>query len=142
MAEVILEDAVVQHNGESLAELIDRASDLREQYRKANKIADDLKREYNALTEVIMYLMKQADTTMAGSENFRASYTTEVMPTAKDWEQIFGWVKEHEAWHLLIRQLNAASYRELLNSGATVPGVEPFEKEKLSITKATRRRGA
>ena len=48
------------------------------------------------------------------------------------------WQKQHisrtKAWHLLQRRVSDPAYRELLELGKKVPGVEPFNKRTLSVT--------
>lgn len=58
-----------------------------------------------------------------------------VVPQATDWERIYEYVVEHQAFYLMNRALNAAAYRELLQTGEQVPGISSFTRRTLSVRK-------
>ena len=60
-----------------------------------------------------------------------------IMPIAKDWEAIHKYVKENDAFHLLYRQILATSYREMLDAGEEIPGIETYERVTISVRKPT-----
>jgi len=65
--------------------------------------------------------------------NFRKAVKS--LPKAEDWEAIYDWVKENDAFYLLQRRLSSVAYQELIDAGQTVPGTSVYERETISITK-------
>ena len=63
--------------------------------------------------------------------NFRKMVA--VHPHVIDWDLVHEYVRENNAFHLMYKQLTAGAYREVLDAGEIVPGVEPYEKETISI---------
>lgn len=61
------------------------------------------------------------------------SVTTETVPSVTDWNAFGEYIQQNNALYLLQRRPAAAAYRELLDEGVEIPGVEPFEKPKLNI---------
>jgi len=45
-------------------------------------------------------------------------------------------MKENDALFLLQRRPAAAAYRELLESGQTIPGVEPYTQRQIGLRKS------
>ncbi|MFV1943437.1 hypothetical protein VPH49_21735 [Pseudomonas luteola] len=63
------------------------------------------------------------------------SVSRQIVGNVKDWESVFAYIKENDAFYLVQRRLSNASYKELLDAGTTVPGVEQFEKVALNMRK-------
>lgn len=59
-----------------------------------------------------------------------------VVPQAEDWTAFYEYVQSTGSFHLLNRALNAAAFRETLQSGEDIPGLVPFTKVSLSVRKA------
>ena len=60
-----------------------------------------------------------------------------VMPVSKDWEEIYDYVRENDAFHLLSRKILAKTYRELLAAGEIIPGVGSYTNVTISVRKPT-----
>ncbi len=69
------------------------------------------------------------------TENATFSLSTSIQPVAKDWEAIGQWIIENNAIHLLQRRISTIPYRELLDQGEEVDGIEPFEKTVVKTRK-------
>ena len=41
-----------------------------------------------------------------------------------DWPEALGFVREHDAWHLLPQRLSEVGVRDYLNDGILVPGID------------------
>lgn len=65
------------------------------------------------------------------------SISEQTMPSVEDWDQVYDFVREHDAFYLIQRRLAAGPYRELLQMGESLPGVEPFVKRSINMTKRT-----
>lgn len=66
-----------------------------------------------------------------------ASVSLSAYPTVPEgnWPGVWKWIAKHDAWDLARRQLNEKAFRERLEAGQKIPGVETFQKKKLSLTK-------
>jgi hypothetical protein len=62
--------------------------------------------------------------------------TSLLIASMQNWELFWPWVKEFDADHLLTRSICNQAYRELIQSGEIVPGLEPVELINLSVRKA------
>lgn len=60
-----------------------------------------------------------------------------VVPQAEDWDQVYRYIQETGNFFLLNRALNAAAYRELVESEGDVPGLKPFVRRTLSVRTAS-----
>lgn len=59
-----------------------------------------------------------------------------IVPNKTDWTAFTDYVRENNAFYLMNKVVNTAAFREANNMGESIPGVEPFEKYSLSVTKA------
>ncbi len=55
------------------------------------------------------------------------------VPTVKDWDLVYDYIKTNDSFYLLQKRMSAAAFRELLNLGHEVPGVEIFKDRKLNL---------
>jgi hypothetical protein len=51
----------------------------------------------------------------------------------KDWDLVYDYIKTNDSFYLLQKRMSAAAFRELLNLGHEVPGVEIFKDRKLNL---------
>ena len=65
------------------------------------------------------------------------SISENVIPVVKDWDSFYGYILETKQPYLLERRPSVSSFRELLESGVEVPGLQPFTKRTLNIRSAT-----
>ena len=59
----------------------------------------------------------------------------QVVPSVTDWDEVYKYIKDNDAFYLLQRRMNAAPYRELLGTEEQVPGVEALTVKKLGLLK-------
>lgn len=120
----------------SLADLALVRDDLRTQLKVAQ---DEEKRLKALLDENEDAIIKQLDdqgVTRSGVGPYSMSISTSTVGNVTDWDQVYDHIHEHKAFHLLQRRLANAAYAEILDSGDSLPGVEPFEKRSLNFRKS------
>jgi len=88
--------------------------------------------------ERLLAAMEAAGTDTVKNENGTFSRRETLQPVAEDWDLIYDYVRENDAFHLLYRSILGGSYRELIAAGETVPGVKSFNKVTLSVHKPTK----
>ena len=64
------------------------------------------------------------------------SISSNVVGNVEDWDAVHAYIKENDAFYLLQRRLSNAPYKEILDSGASLPGVVPFTKRSLNMRKS------
>jgi hypothetical protein len=117
---------------------------------------DDLATQRDALREQKRGLeaqVKDIDAALAGNETdiieiademgldrfavgkLTFSISSQVVGNVEDWDQVHEYIRENNAFYLLQRRLSNAPYKEILDSGATLPGVVPFTKRSLNMRK-------
>lgn len=65
-----------------------------------------------------------------------AAITQSIVPKASDWEALHGYILEHKALDLFERRISRTAYRERLDAGEVIPGVEQQVVTDISLTKA------
>jgi citrate synthase len=64
-----------------------------------------------------------------------ASVSLSINPSVKDWPKVWKYIAKNEAWDLMEKRIAKVAYRERLEAGQAIPGVETFQKKTLSLTK-------
>jgi len=58
-----------------------------------------------------------------------------VVANVEDWEKFHEWIYAHKAGHMLERRVANIAFREMLELEENVPGLKPFTKRTISLTK-------
>jgi hypothetical protein len=120
---------------EKLSDIIDEMFKLREQKRELDAQSKEVGKQYEALALRFAEAARAAGTDYARGSLASASITTQLVPQAKDWDEIYDWIRENDAMYLLHRRIASAAWKELLDSGEEIPGIEAYEKEGVSLNK-------
>ena len=123
----------------SLGECIDAAYQFRAERLERQKQFDDeikfLKQREDEIEEHILKSFDKADIEGAKGSLCTASVQRMTVPSVKDWPAVFAWVSKKKAWDLLERRMARVAYRDRTEAGEQIPGVEPFVKVSLSLTR-------
>lgn len=57
------------------------------------------------------------------------------VPSVVDWDKVYEYIAENEAWGLLHKRISTEAWRERLNAKDPVPGIDPFTVTTLSVKK-------
>lgn len=123
---------------EQLGEYIDQLTEARLKKAEAERQADVHGKECNRLEVEIIRIMAEAKLDKAAHGGTSVSPKESVYPHVEDWDKFGNFILDNKYLHLLERRVTVTGYRELINLGREVPGVVPFVKTKLSVTKALR----
>jgi hypothetical protein len=118
------------------ADLIARLVDIREEKRKMKAREKELNEEWRTLELEAMIRLDDQGMDKASSKRGTISIGETVLPQVVDWDAFGEHIIENDALYLLQRRPAAAAYRELLESGETVPGVEPYTQRSINLRKA------
>lgn len=100
-----------------------------------------LKRDYEAADADLKKAQLKLENTMLdhlnkhGMESVRTEYGTfyrqeDVTPSASDWQALYDWIKEHDAWDALERRIKRTFIKEYqeAHNGGLPPGVSVFRE--------------
>lgn len=120
----------------TLGELIAKREQLRDQKRALNA---ELAEIDAALTENESDLLTALDA--AGLEHAKidgvsVSISEQTMPSVTDWDALYGFIRDNDAFYMLQRRVSTGPYREMLQMEQEVPGVEPYVQRKVNMRSA------
>jgi hypothetical protein len=78
---------------------------------------------------------KEVGTSTAKGALASATITETLVPQIEDWGQVQEWVMENDAIYLLHRRISSGPWKELMDAGTEVPGIEPYTKVAISLRK-------
>lgn len=117
-------------------ELIKRLIDIREEKRKIKAREKELNEEWRSLELQGLITLDDQGMDKASTKDGTISIGETILPQVVDWDAFGEHIIQNDALYLLQRRPAAAAYRELLESGETVPGVEPYTQRSINLRKA------
>jgi len=117
----------------SMGEMIDNLQELREKKRSLEAEVAKVQGEFDAIEEQLLELLETQKVDGSKGKKASVSITRSVHANIKDFDALCKYVKKTGYFHLFQRRLSDTAFRELLEQGKTVPGLEPFTKTKLNL---------
>lgn len=114
---------------------------------KATQVLEKVAAERDAIEEQVLAELERLKTPSAGGKAGGVERAESDVPTAKDWSLIHAYIAKNHAFDLLEKRIALKAWRERLEAGEKVPGVEVFRrvklrrvklKPKVSVSKAAR----
>jgi len=118
----------------SLGACADKLAEIQAKRRAMQKEVDAVADIERALTDHIIANVPKGDGGAIG-KLYKARIVTDDVPTVKDWESFYAFVRKTKRFDFLQKRLSTAAIKELWNAGKVVPGVEAFTTVKVSLTK-------
>jgi len=118
---------------QSLGSLVDQMWAAREERRKLEEDAKRISEKIEELEKAITEKMDSEGITQTKGARASVSITSSVVADVQDWDTFWPYVAKNKYWHLIQRRVSDPAYRELLDAGKKVPGVQPFTKRKLNL---------
>lgn len=119
----------------TLGSMIDQMFAIRQQRAELSTEDKKLSAEYEALGAQVMALLDEQGTTMSRAATASAVITEEEVAQVEDWDAVYNYIVENEAFFLLQRRFNNAPWRELRANGDEVPGTAPVKVRKVAVRK-------
>lgn len=113
--------------------LIDAMFDTRERKRALEEQVKLIESEYAGLEAALMARLATEQTDKGSGQRASASITKTVTGNIVEFEDLCKFIKRTGYFHLFQRRLSDPAYRELLDAGKTVPGVEKFVKSRVNL---------
>jgi hypothetical protein len=133
-------EVLAQKQPRTAEQIIRRMFDIRNRKRRVSAIEKKLNAEWDSLkAEILAKIREQGEGMKAISSKLgTASITEEIVPHVDDWDQVWEYMKENDALHLVQKRVATGAFRELIESGQEVPGMRPVPKIDISLTAARR----
>lgn len=116
-----------------IGDLIDGMFALRERKRELEAQIKEIEGEYDGLSNTLLEKFEAEHATASRGSKATASVTTSVTGNIVEFDDLCKFVKRTGYFHLFERRISATAYRELLDSGKKVPGVETFVKKRVNL---------
>lgn len=118
-----------------VAQTVDKLYKLRQERLKIDKESAELKKEESALTSFLIDTLKGSGASTVGGKVARVTLVERSTPRLLDWDAFYKYVTKTKQFDLMAHRLSDAAVSERIESGVTIPGVELYEFNKLSVTK-------
>lgn len=128
----------------SVGTLIDKLWALREEKKELEAKAKAVAEQMEPLEEQLSVKMAAEGVDKATGRKASASFSFAVSANVgidgdveAGWKALYAYIKKTGYWHLLQRRVTDTSYRELLDTGKKVPGLQPFTKKRINLRTLT-----
>ena len=115
---------------------VDQLIKLREKKRDLEASVKSLEGQIEDIQSQLLEQMEASGTDKLSGKLGTASISTSVVANVEDWDALYPYIAKNKLWHLLQRRVSDPAYRELLDAGKKVPGVQPFNKKRLNLRAA------
>lgn len=124
-----------------LDDLMQRIVKLKNEESELNKASKALKDERETLELEMMYLLEDLGAKNFESESvpFTARRIVKQHVNIVDWENLRKSIMSQDLLHIMYSRINSKAYKDAIEAGFEVNGVEIFEENKLQITKKAHR---
>jgi hypothetical protein len=108
---------------------------LKQEKSEIDKTSKEIKSRIDDLEAQLLQRLNDEETDTSSGRTATARRTELTLPIIEDWEEFEAYIKENDAIYMLGRRPSAAAFREILQQGEEVPGLRPFTKTSISLTK-------
>lgn len=108
---------------------------LRETRLGLERQAELVKKNESLVREYIIATLPKSEAMGVAGKVCRVTVKTKTVPQVKDWDKVYKFIKENDAFDLLQRRLSDAAVSERWDDDVEIPGVEEFTAVTLSMNK-------
>ena len=117
----------------TLGKMVDKMFEIREKKRVLEASIKELDGTIADIESQLMETMAAQGVDKMTGKLASVSITTSTVAQVEDWDAFLAYVYKMKFGHLLQRRVSDPAYRELLEQGKKVPGVQPFSKARLNL---------
>ena len=121
----------------NLPDIIEQFAAKKAERLAADKVAQALKHEEVELQNEICKLLKDSGLTGAGGATHKVTLKTIDKPVAQDWDEIYTYIKEEDAFDLLQRRLTEGAVKARWEEDIDIPGIATYPVDKLTLSKVS-----
>ncbi len=114
---------------------IDEMFALRETKRGLDAQSKAIGKKIDECQEWLLTRYKEVGTTTSRGQFASATVTEAVVPNIVDWGAVSEWIMENDGVYLVHRRVSAGPWKELLDAGTKIPGIEAYTKTTISLRK-------
>ena len=89
----------------------------------ANRVAKDATTLAEQAKQELIAALTQDNLTGAGGSHILVEVVPKIVPTASSWDEIYGYIVEHNAWDLLQKRLGITACRQRWDDNVEIPGI-------------------
>jgi len=119
----------------SLKELSARFAELKHKITDLNRELKAVTQEKEEYENRLIGAMEAVGFDSVRTKDMSISIQKASVPTVVDWDEVYKYIIENNACHILQRRPSTSVCRELFEMGENIPGMEEFEKVTL-LTKS------
>jgi hypothetical protein len=117
----------------STGALIDQLWAAREEKRSLEAEVKKVEATIDGLQKDLMERLEAEGLDKATGSKASISISTNTVADVQDWDAFWAYIIKNKYTHMLQRRVSDPAYRELLEAGKKVPGVQPFIKRTLNL---------
>lgn len=121
----------------TLGSAIDKAFELREKKREAEKVVKLIEAEIEANNEILFQRLDAQELKKGEGKLASVSISNTTVANVEDWPAFWAWIAKNKHFHMVQKRASDPAVREIWESGKTVPGVTPFTKRTLNLRSLT-----
>lgn len=125
--------ALVITEATTLEELIAEALRLRGISSELEAARKTIDKDRKALGYLIIDKMQAAGIQRTGTELANVSISVQKHATVADWDEVYNYIRENDAFHLLHKRLSSTSAAEIAEIDGSMPGVDFYEEPTLNL---------
>jgi hypothetical protein len=113
--------------------IIDDIWAMREEKRRLESEVKEVEARIKTAQDDLMERMKSEGIEKATGSKASVSLSSTVVADVQDWDAFWPYIAKNKFWHLVQKRVSDPAYRELLDLGKKVPGVQPFTKHAVLV---------
>lgn len=114
---------------------MDTLFSFREERRKLEAKAEKLKEKERVIEEYLIDHISKEDATGVVGRRAKATVHTKTVATVENWDELYKHILKTKDFSFLNRAVGQAAVKDRWENNKTVPGVVPFHKVSVSLTK-------
>jgi hypothetical protein len=133
MSAILEKPAAATRKAVTVGSLIDKMWLARESKKELESKAKLIEEEINSLESQLFEKLDAQGLEKATGSKASASISTSVVADVQDWDAFNAFVKKTGYFHLYQRRVSDPAFRELIDAGKKVPGVQGFARKRLNL---------
>lgn len=119
----------------SLSTWVDRLGKKREERKELEAKLKKIKEEERVIEDKILDNCSKDEISAIKGRQWAISLTRSIVPNVTDWNKFNKYVIRNKAIDMLQRRVSTSAWRERVEAGKNIPGVEPFTRIGLQLRK-------
>lgn len=122
----------------TIGKMVDAIYDQQQKIAEVNKKLSAEKEILAALEDHAFHMFAKDDLDGSRGKKAQASISRSIVPQVEDpaaWDKVFAYIIKNKDFSVLQKRLGVTHIRDLWENGEEIPGVAPFPRVTLSVTK-------